>query len=438
MEEAQNRELTELQTQQKHLVWKLEGLMAERKKDAPRPLGMSGSTSSPAAPPILPSPLSVLPPPLTTMAAPVFYMPSTPGAANSPSIPASPHTPPFMMQAHRPISPSTFPFGAPFTGFPHPALLSSASVFSPMVTHPHHAFSIHPAAAARPFLVMPSASPASFAIPPFFPRLPSSPGRFVFPSGPGTLPPHLPSPSLLLHSFSPPGPMPLPQFPVFLSQPPGRSQPSPPTDSSDTEATPQASPTIPHDKHIYRENTPASPESPLPIQKSTDSFPPEEQGDGLAISEREESTFRYRRYSTDGGEPIDVETPDQEEGETTMDEHEREVQPFLGIRCPHRKQRKRRGRKMRVPDAPYPLEKTKTRQTRRTPTKPPEVLCIAGTNDAPRNLAEGHSTSRDRFSLKGPELLINDAIEQGAEEKRFHFSPLAIDLAPRLPTVICS
>ena len=84
---------------------------AERKKDAPRPLGMSGSTSSPAAPPILPSPLSVLPPPLTAMAAPVFYMPSTPGAANSPSIPASPHTPPFMMQAHRPISPSTFPFG---------------------------------------------------------------------------------------------------------------------------------------------------------------------------------------------------------------------------------------------------------------------------------------------------------------------------------------
>ena len=334
---------------------------------------------------------------------------------------------------------------ASFTGFPHPALLSPTPFFSPMVTHPHHAFSIHPAAAARSFLVMPSGSPASFAIPPFLPRLPSSPGRFVFPSGPGTLPPHLPTPSsLLLHSLSPPGPMPLPQFPVFLSQPPGRSQPSPPTDSSDTEAdtsTPPASPTIPHDKHIYREYAPASPESPLPIQKSTDSFPPEEQGYGLAMSEatpREESTFRYRRYSTDGGEPIDVETPDQEEGETMMDEHERDVQPFLGIRCPHRKQRKRRERKMRVPDAPYPLEKT--RQTRRTPMKH-----IAGTNDAPRNLAEGHSTSRDRFSLKGPELLINDAIEQGAEQNQFHLwkrrevtSPLAIDLAPRLPTVICS
>ena len=69
--------------------------------------GSSGS--SPAS--VLPSPHSSIPPPLTSMS-PVFYLQPSPSAAHTPSIPASPHTPSVMMQAHhRPISPSTYPFG---------------------------------------------------------------------------------------------------------------------------------------------------------------------------------------------------------------------------------------------------------------------------------------------------------------------------------------
>ena len=165
-------------------------------------------------------------------------------------------------------------------------------------------------------------------------------------------------------------------------------------------------------------------------------------------SAHSEEEATERRYSTDGSELIDVETPDQEE---VMEEdmHQREVQPFLGIRCPHRKQRKRRsGRKTKTLDTPYPLQKS-SRDTQMEPP-PPRVLNIAGTNSTPSFTEDRSTTSRtvqDRFSLGNHQLLINEAIEEEeAKEKQFHLwkrrkqnSPsVIIDLAPRLPTVICS
>lgn len=153
----------------------------------------------------------------------------------------------------------------------------------------------------------------------------------------------------------------------------------------------------------------------------------------------------HRRFSNDGSEVIDVETPDQEEG--GMDTHEREVQPFLGIRCPHRKQRKRHGTKTKGSETPY--LPNKTRESRNCPMEPPHVLDIARKTNGSRNFTEDTSknfTPGDTISLKNHGLFINRPSEEKEEEVRFDLwkrrkqssSPSVIDLAPRLPTVICS
>lgn len=73
----------------------------------------SGATGSKPPAPVLTSPLSTGPlPPLTSMS-PILYMPPTPSATHSVTVPGSLHSNPVGMQTHQPIpavSPPTFPF----------------------------------------------------------------------------------------------------------------------------------------------------------------------------------------------------------------------------------------------------------------------------------------------------------------------------------------
>ena len=158
-----------------------------------------------------------------------------------------------------------------------------------------------------------------------------------------------------------------------------------------------------------------------------------------------------RRGSVASSELIDVETPDHEEGDLV--ELGREKQSFLGLRCPHRKQRKRHERKnLKVHKKPLPLEK-KTRERKNGRAKALQLVGIARKDSVSRDFESlDEAMSRDSvFVLKNQGLLFNESTQTSTDEKegeRFRVwkrrkqpspsSVLDLTTTRLLPPVICS
>ena len=156
-----------------------------------------------------------------------------------------------------------------------------------------------------------------------------------------------------------------------------------------------------------------------------------------AASERDAAS--ERRHSVSSSEPIDVETPDQEEV----------AEPFLGLSCLHRKQRKRPERNSPImPEVPLPLKKTK----RINATRPDTQLCNAvKRNDSASHVMEAlqSTVSQDSaVSLKKRGLFFDQMTEASAaaeerlrvwKRRKQQTSPSVLTMAStRLPTLICS
>ena len=235
-----------------------------------------------------------------------------------------------------------------------------------------------------------------------------------------------------------------PLFPVFLPQPRGSELPLPsnPISKDPESSTPQASPAV-HGEHTFRGDSPASrqtSDSPESSTASDESWKPrrgvDDEWEFCSQSSREATQREgHTAQRRDSAEVIDVETPDQEEMET---------QHFLGLRCPHRKQRKRQERR-KIPRISTMLEKTNEMANQMEP--PPISHIVAGKNKVSKNApSEDPVTSQDLLRLRNRGLLFKETVEALSPEERCRLwqrkeqtSPSVLDLAPpRLSTVICS
>lgn len=292
---------------------------------------------------------------------------------------------------------------------------------------------------------MPPVSPQHFAIPSFLPRFATNPSQFSFSSAPGTPPSHLPSPSsFLLHTLSPPGPVVPQPFPVFLTPPAvssivtsgdhaideGTRTPSPPhvlspappgrrwraTSLSPSHETSKHSPEIlPHCSQTLTEPQPPP---------TTPPFSQDRQGH-----------TRDRRYSeTTTDTLIDIEALDQ-------DVEEEDSGPFLGMRSPHRKQRKRRENDPMKPD--------RQENTREHTEEPPHKIVQITEQGEFSSEEEREEETRDENSNSPDHKLLFRTVKSKnhRQQKRFGMwkrrtqtstSSMVLGLSSHLSTVICS
>lgn len=191
-----------------------------------------------------------------------------------------------------------------------------------MSAPPHGPLSVHP----RPLLMMPSASPSSFTLPPFLPHPQTAhghlPGRFLFPSAAGAFVSQLPPPPSVL----------LPSVPPFFQQYLSQSAEGPasvptnttaqqvcPSDRSGTRASPHYSQTLEASR------------SPPPLPQAESTHCSSQLDHHLGISTEQGSS------ADDASEHlIDVETSDLDN-----EEEEHDQVAFLDVRTRHRRRRKK-------------------------------------------------------------------------------------------------